>query len=88
MEQLMDRFDQAEADLRKRVRPGCTGLWQVSEDAGKLIHEVPQYDRSYICHARARLDLFLVWSTIIGALRSGRTVTFDSRFRDRFCCDI
>jgi lipopolysaccharide/colanic/teichoic acid biosynthesis glycosyltransferase len=88
MAQLMDRFDQAEADLRMRVRPGCTGLWQVSEDAGKLIYEVPQYDRSYLQNARPSLDLFLLRSTVRCALRTDASVSFDDRFRDRFRVDI
>jgi lipopolysaccharide/colanic/teichoic acid biosynthesis glycosyltransferase len=84
MAQLMDRFDAREAELRTRVRPGCTGLWQVSEDSGKLIHEVPEYDRAYLACARPSLDLFLLCSTLRCALRSGTAVVFDRRFRERF----
>jgi lipopolysaccharide/colanic/teichoic acid biosynthesis glycosyltransferase len=84
MAQLMDRFDAQHAALRCAVRPGCTGLWQVSEDASKLISEVPEYDRSYVLHGRASLDLFLLWSTVRCALLSGRSVSFDHGFRSRF----
>src|SRR6476646_6994586 len=35
---------------RQQFRPGCTGLWQVSADADRLIAEAPQYDRFYAAH--------------------------------------
>ncbi|MDP9074298.1 MAG: sugar transferase, partial [Actinomycetota bacterium] len=41
MPRLASRFDSSFAAARTSLRPGCTGLWQVSVDADKLICEVP-----------------------------------------------
>jgi len=53
------------ADLRTSIRPGCTGLWQVSRDAGRLIWESPEYDRFYLDHAGVRLDLWILWRSAL-----------------------
>src|SRR5205823_7969722 len=44
MPQLLDRYPSEFAAARLQVRPGCTGLWQVSESSTKLIYETPEYD--------------------------------------------
>ena len=58
---------QMSADLAQRrtsVRPGLTGLWQVSVHCGMLITERPEYDCLYVDHANARLDLWILGATI------------------------
>jgi lipopolysaccharide/colanic/teichoic acid biosynthesis glycosyltransferase len=87
MPQLMGNFDPVEARLRTTVRPGCTGVWQVSGDAGRQIYEVPQYDRAYLVHARASLDLFLLWSTLRCMLHSTCARPRRARFRVVFGLD-
>lgn len=62
------------ATLRSRVRPGCTGLWQVSADSRGLIHEATKYDRFYVEHRTARLDLWILWRTAVLLARPGRYV--------------
>ena len=65
MPRLAAGFDPSFAAERARIRPGCTGLWQVSEDAGRLIAEVPQYDRFYLRYRSARLDAWILLRTVL-----------------------
>lgn len=62
------------AVLRSRVRPGCTGLWQISTDSRGLIHEATKYDRFYVEHRTARLDTWILWRTAVLLTRPGRYV--------------
>jgi lipopolysaccharide/colanic/teichoic acid biosynthesis glycosyltransferase len=63
---------------RLAFRPGCTGIWQVSRDADKLIGEAPEYDRFYARHASLRLDLYVLAQTFQVMLTPIRTVTLAS----------
>lgn len=63
------------AELRNSVRPGCTGLWQVSEASIELIGESPQYDRLYVSHRTLRLDLWVLYRTALHMLGIGRAIT-------------
>lgn len=72
MPRLAAGFDPSFAAERSRVRPGCTGLWQVSEDAGKLIAEVPQYDRFYLRYRSARLDAWILLRTVLVVVSGAR----------------
>jgi lipopolysaccharide/colanic/teichoic acid biosynthesis glycosyltransferase len=49
---------------RTRVRPGCTGLWQISEAAQRLIWESPEYDRYYLRASSTSLDVWILWQTV------------------------
>jgi len=60
-----DRFDRGFADLRTSVRPGCTGLWQVSSGSRGLIIEHPEYDEYYVRHHSLRLDLWIAGRTML-----------------------
>ena len=62
---------------RTRVRPGCTGIWQISVDAGRLIAEVPEYDLAYVRSATLRLDLWVLWRTVLQLLTPAAPVTLD-----------
>jgi lipopolysaccharide/colanic/teichoic acid biosynthesis glycosyltransferase len=64
MPKLAKSFDPAFAHLRQRVRPGCTGLWQLSSDASGLIHESPKYDRFYLSYQTWRMDLWVLVRTV------------------------
>jgi lipopolysaccharide/colanic/teichoic acid biosynthesis glycosyltransferase len=61
---LHDRLDPAFARVRTSVRPGCTGLWQVSEDCALLIGERPEYDAYYVANRSLRLDLWILARTL------------------------
>jgi lipopolysaccharide/colanic/teichoic acid biosynthesis glycosyltransferase len=52
------------AEARVSVRPGVTGLWQVSPGLAGLIVETPQYDRAYLQLQNPRLDAWIVWRTV------------------------
>ncbi|HEY5700085.1 MAG TPA: sugar transferase [Acidimicrobiales bacterium] len=78
MEGLATRlFTPAFQEERTRVLPGCTGLWQISVDAGRLIAEVPEYDLAYVRSATLRLDLWVLWRTFLQLLTPAAPVTLD-----------
>jgi len=70
---LLERFPAPFVAARLSVRPGCTGIWQISGDADRLIGEAPHYDLYYLAHANARLDLWILGRTLLRvAGRAGR----------------
>jgi exopolysaccharide biosynthesis polyprenyl glycosylphosphotransferase len=64
VEQYTDRHRQ-----RLQVRPGLTGLWQLSGDRAFLIHENVEYDLYYIRHRSFFMDVAILLHTIIFAAR-------------------
>ncbi len=56
---------------RLTVKPGITGLWQVSPHRNDPIHEHIEYDLAYIAHRGPILDLALIIATLGLANRSG-----------------
>ena len=54
---------------RLRVLPGITGLWQLSGDRKRAIHENMDYDLYYIKHMSFFLDLAILIETLIFAFR-------------------
>jgi lipopolysaccharide/colanic/teichoic acid biosynthesis glycosyltransferase len=63
MPQLHAAMDDDFAARRTSVRPGCTGLWQVSDAVTGLIVEAPEFDDFYVGHQSLRLDLRVLWRT-------------------------
>jgi lipopolysaccharide/colanic/teichoic acid biosynthesis glycosyltransferase len=63
MRYLHDQLPPAFAELRTSTRPGCTGLWQVSEACDDLIGTAPQYDEFYLANRSLRLDLWVLVRT-------------------------
>ena len=65
------RFGASFRELRRQVRPGLTGLWQVTvRSSGSIVdHEV--YDSYYIRNWSVWLDLYIVARTV-GAVITGR----------------
>lgn len=56
--------------LRHAVRPGLTGLWQVTERAnGTLLHEHTELDLEYVQHVSARTDARILVRTPFALLR-------------------
>jgi len=49
---------------RLAVRPGCTGLWQISTGSDRLIHESPEYDLFYVRNWTVRLDIWVLLRTV------------------------
>lgn len=62
---LSDAFSPSFVSIRTSIRPGCTGLWQVSPDAASLIGETPEYDEFYVRYRTLRLDLWILWRTVV-----------------------
>lgn len=54
---------------RLDVKPGITGLWQISADRGVPIHENIEYDFYYIEHQNLILDLVILAHTVVFAVR-------------------
>jgi len=55
--------------LRLAVKPGITGLWQLSLDRTMPIHENLDYDLYYIHNRSLLLDLTILWRTLFLAMR-------------------
>jgi lipopolysaccharide/colanic/teichoic acid biosynthesis glycosyltransferase len=54
---------------RLDVKPGLTGLWQLSGDRAFLIHENLEYDLYYIQNRNFFMDLAILLHTSIFAMR-------------------
>ena len=54
---------------RLQVKPGITGLWQLSADRAYLIHENIQYDLYYIRNRNFFMDLAILVHTLFFAMR-------------------
>jgi len=54
---------------RLKILPGITGLWQLSADRNKAIHENMDYDLFYIRKVSFFLDLVIMIETLIFAFR-------------------
>ncbi len=54
---------------RLRVKPGITGLWQVSADRSIAIHENMDYDLYYVHEQSFILDIVILIQTAIFAFR-------------------
>jgi lipopolysaccharide/colanic/teichoic acid biosynthesis glycosyltransferase len=72
---LHEQMPASFATARTRVRPGATGLWQVSEASADLIHVAPQYDLYYLANRSLRLDLWVLARTVRKMLGVGGHVT-------------
>jgi exopolysaccharide biosynthesis polyprenyl glycosylphosphotransferase len=54
---------------RLQVKPGLTGLWQLSGDRSFLIHENIEYDLYYIQNRNVFMDIAILLHTLIFAMR-------------------
>lgn len=54
---------------RLQVKPGITGLWQLSGDRAYLIHENIEYDLYYLRHRNFFMDLAILLHTVGFAMR-------------------
>jgi hypothetical protein len=65
------------AELRTSVRPGCTGLWQISDGCTGLIATTPEYDSYYLAHRTLRFDLWVLGRTALKMSGIKGTITLD-----------
>jgi lipopolysaccharide/colanic/teichoic acid biosynthesis glycosyltransferase len=77
MEVLHEDLPEDFAALRTSVRPGCTGLWQISDGCTGLISSSPEYDRFYLEQRSVRFDLWVLGRTALKMAGLGRTVTLE-----------
>lgn len=70
MARLLEPLAADAAAVRASIRPGITGLWQISPACASLIHENPEYDLAYVVGRTGRLDCWILWRTVRKALRS------------------
>ena len=54
---------------RLQVKPGLTGLWQLSGDRAFLIHENIEYDLYYIQYRNFFMDAAILLHTLVFAMR-------------------
>jgi lipopolysaccharide/colanic/teichoic acid biosynthesis glycosyltransferase len=62
---------------RTVVAQGCTGMWQIGPDTHRLPRETPEYDLFYVENMSLRLDLWILWRTLVSLLGFGRPVQLD-----------
>ncbi len=77
MQECHDLLDADFARERTSVKPGCTGMWQISVAKDDMIGSAPEYDRFYIQHRSVRLDLWIIARTIRQMVGLGGRVTLD-----------
>jgi exopolysaccharide biosynthesis polyprenyl glycosylphosphotransferase len=65
---IVDQYNETHRQ-RLQVKPGLTGLWQLSGDRAFLIHENIEYDLYYIRHRNFFMDLAVLLHTLIFAMR-------------------
>lgn len=60
----LDEFYKENAELYKMVKPGITGMWQVSGRSDVDYDERIVMDNWYICNWSVWLDIMLLWRTV------------------------
>jgi lipopolysaccharide/colanic/teichoic acid biosynthesis glycosyltransferase len=65
---IVERYGERERQ-RLQVKPGLTGLWQLSGDRAFLIHENIEYDLYYLQYRNIFMDLAIVLHTFVFAMR-------------------
>lgn len=70
-----DLFDATRVAMRAMARPGCTGLWQVSPASAELQAESPEYDFFYSQNHTVRLDVWIIYRTVLLVMLRRRPVT-------------
>jgi lipopolysaccharide/colanic/teichoic acid biosynthesis glycosyltransferase len=71
------RLPAVAAAERTSVRPGVTGLWQISTHCDGLICDRTEYDRLYVQHRNLRLDLWIMWRTATKMVLGRRSHLFE-----------
>ena len=63
--------------VRTTVRQGCTGLWQIGAHAHLEVKDAPEYDYFYVGNGSVRLDLWILWRTVLNITGLGTPVALD-----------
>jgi lipopolysaccharide/colanic/teichoic acid biosynthesis glycosyltransferase len=70
--ELLEHFHEEAFADRCAIRPGCTGLWQVSDAGEGPIYGAPEYDQCYLRDYSLRLDVEILARTVGLMLRGAR----------------
>jgi exopolysaccharide biosynthesis polyprenyl glycosylphosphotransferase len=65
---IVERYNSLQRQ-RLSVKPGITGLWQLSADRAFLIHENMEYDLYYVRHRSLFMDVAILLHTLLFAAR-------------------
>ncbi|MFH1862208.1 MAG: sugar transferase, partial [bacterium] len=65
---IVEKYNEIQKE-RLRVKPGITGLWQISADRAKQIHDNIDYDLYYVENFSPLLDIVIVIRTIFMTIR-------------------
>jgi len=68
MDFIVKNYNQLHRE-RLNIKPGITGLWQISGDRSLPIHENIDHDLYYIEHQSLLLDMIIIFETIIFTVR-------------------
>jgi lipopolysaccharide/colanic/teichoic acid biosynthesis glycosyltransferase len=61
---VVERLETHDRDARAAVRPGLTGLWQISTAGIEALHDCPDLDNHYVANATAKTDLQIMLFTL------------------------
>lgn len=64
----LDAFPQEFRELRQQVKPGLTGLWQISARSNSDINLQEQLDRQYIANRSFTMDMKIILKTFVVVL--------------------
>jgi lipopolysaccharide/colanic/teichoic acid biosynthesis glycosyltransferase len=70
---IPDEYAGNETPLRLAVRPGLTGLWQLSRVREQPFDKNPEYDLFYLANRSIVFDMWLVWRTVLLILTGRET---------------
>ena len=62
---IPEEYSDRESELRLAVRPGLTGLWQLSRVREQPFHKNPEYDLFYLANRSIIFDFWLMWRTVL-----------------------
>ena len=71
---IPEEYGEAPDGLRLTVRPGLSGLWQLSSVRDHRFDENPEYDLFYLVNCSFSFDAWLIWRTIL-LLVTGKDTT-------------
>jgi lipopolysaccharide/colanic/teichoic acid biosynthesis glycosyltransferase len=64
IDDVLELLDDDVRDRRHAVKPGLSGLWQVSTMGSVSLDECPELDLAYVENASRRVDLGILWWTL------------------------
>lgn len=65
---IAELIPHSDLQIRRKVLPGITGLWQVSGRSELKISEIGWYDRTYVENRNVFLDIGILFRTVIAVI--------------------